>query len=122
MVTFALTLLTGLAFGLGPALAVGVPIHKAHCAMRHAASTESTRSRRMRGLLVAGQIALCVSLLAAAGLLARSLWELTTAPLGFNPNKLLTFTVQLPNANTARPSRMRRFIHSLLNDCGPCPA
>jgi len=98
MVTFALTLLTGLAFGMGPALAVGRADPQGTLRDETRGSTESTRSRRLRGVLVAGQIALCVSLLAAAGLLARSLWEMTTAPLGFNPNKLLTFTVQLPNA------------------------
>lgn len=36
-------------------------------------ASESRRTRHLRGMLVAGQIALCVSLLAGAGLLARSL-------------------------------------------------
>ena len=63
----------------------------------------------MRGLLVAGQIALCVSLLAAAGLLARSLWEMTSAPVGFNPDRLLTFVVQLPNAKYASGESRVRF-------------
>jgi putative ABC transport system permease protein len=57
-------------------------------------------------MLVAGQIALCLSLLAAAGLLARSLWEMTHAAMGFNDERMLTFTVGLtaPYARgTARP-------------------
>ena len=48
-------------------------------------------------MLVAGQIALCVSLLAAAGLLARSLWAMTHAPLGFDPANTLTFNIPLPS-------------------------
>jgi predicted permease len=98
LVTFALALATGLAFGVAPALSVGRSDPQGTLREQTRGSSESTRTRRMRGLLVAGQIALCVSLLAAAGLLARSLWEMTTAPAGFNADRLLTFTVQLPNA------------------------
>ena len=59
-------------------------------------SSEGRRPRRLRGVLVAGQMALCASLLAGAGLLARSLWEMATAPLGFDPAGVLTATVRLP--------------------------
>jgi predicted permease len=97
LVTFALALLTGLAFGVGPALSVGRADPQGTLREQTRGSSESTRTRRMRGLLVAGQIALCITLLAAAGLLARSLWALTTAPIGFDPERLLTFTIQLPN-------------------------
>jgi putative ABC transport system permease protein len=97
-VTFALALITGLVFGTGPALSVGRADPQGTLRDQTRGTSESRRTRRMRGLLVSGQIALCLSLLAAAGLLARSLWAMTTAPAGFNPDRLLTFTVQLPNA------------------------
>jgi predicted permease len=97
-VTFLLALLTGVAFGIGPALSVGKADPQGTLRDESRGSTESVRSRRMRGVLVAGQIALCVSLLAAAGLLARSLWQMTNSPMGFSSENLLTFTVQLPNA------------------------
>jgi len=42
----------------------------------------------MRGALVAVQIAISLSLLAGAGLLVRSLLEITGAPLGFNPRNV----------------------------------
>jgi predicted permease len=96
-VTFALALLTGLAFGVGPALSVGRADPQRTLRDETRGSSESVRSRRMRGVLVAGQIALCVSMLAAAGLLVRSLVAMTTAPIGFNPDNLLTFTLQPPN-------------------------
>ena len=41
-------------------------------------------------------MALCVSLLVGAGLLARSLWAMTDQSLGFEPRGLLTGVVQLP--------------------------
>ncbi|HEX6314661.1 MAG TPA: ABC transporter permease [Gemmatimonadaceae bacterium] len=96
IVTFAVALLTGLAFGLGPALSVGKADPQSNLRDETRGSTESVRTRRLRGVLVAGQIALCLSLLAAAGLLGRSLWAMTHEPLGFDSRRLLTFTVQLP--------------------------
>ena len=96
VVTFAIALATGIAFGLGPALSVGRGDVQATLRDETRGATESVRSRQMRGVLVAGQIALCVSLLAAAGLLGRSLWKMTHAPLGFEPAQTLTFMVPLP--------------------------
>ena len=98
IVTFIIALLTGLAFGLGPAISVGRSNPQGTLRDETRGSTETVRTRQMRGVLVAGQIALCLSLLAAAGLLGRSLWEMTHAPLGFNSDRMFTFTVQLPNA------------------------
>ena len=90
-----LALITGVLFGLAPAISIGrVSTHDVLQAATRSA-TETRRSRQMRGLLVAGQIALSVSLLAGAGLLARSLWEMTTTPLGFEPNGVLTVPLQL---------------------------
>ena len=101
IVTFIVALLTGLAFGLGPAFSVGRADPQGTLRDESRGSTETVRTRQLRGALVAGQIALCLSLLAAAGLLGRSLWEMTHAPLGFNGDRLLTFTVQLPGARYA---------------------
>ena len=98
IVTSLLALLTGLAFGVGPAISVGRADPQGTLRDESRAASESRRTRRARGVLVAGQIALCVSLLAAAGLLTRSLWAITTAPLGFDTGNLLTFSLQLPNA------------------------
>jgi predicted permease len=96
VVTALVALGTGLAFGIMPALAVSRA--DPHDTLRDEGrgTSESTRSRRLRGILVAGQIALCLSLLAGAGLLARSLWAMTATPLGFNPDDVLTVAVQLP--------------------------
>ena len=94
--TAAIALTAGLAFGLAPALAVGRSDPQDSLRDDTRGMSESRRSRRLRGVLVAGQIALCVSILAGAGLLARSLWAMTSAPLGFNPDGVLTATVQLP--------------------------
>jgi putative ABC transport system permease protein len=106
LVTFLLALLTGVAFGLGPALSIGRADPQGTLRDETRGSTESVRSRRLRGMLVAGQIALCVSLLAAAGLLARSLWTIVNAPMGFETDRMLTFTVPLPGRYNPPATRL----------------
>jgi putative ABC transport system permease protein len=110
LVTAALALATGLAFGLAPALFVGRSDPQATLRDETRGASESRRSRRLRGVLVSGQIALCVSLLAGAGLLARSLWALTVTPLGFTPHGVLTVSVQLPRAGYATGEARARFL------------
>jgi predicted permease len=110
LVTALLALATGIAFGMAPALAVGR--HDVQSTLRdetHGAS-ESRQSCGMRGVLVAGQIALCVSLLAGAGLLARSLWAMVATPLGFHPENVLTLAVELPQAEYRTPEARLRFL------------
>jgi putative ABC transport system permease protein len=98
-----LTLLTGLLVGALPALAIarGDPQRALGDSTR--GSSESPRSRRLRGALVAGQIALCLSLVVSAGLLGRSLWNMSTAPSGFDSSGLVTATVKLPYASYSTP-------------------
>jgi predicted permease len=95
LVTFLLALATGAVFGLAPALSAGRTSPQGTLREGTRAMSESRRTRRLRGALVAGQIALCVSLLAGAGLMARSLWAMATAPIGFNPDGVLAVDVQL---------------------------
>jgi predicted permease len=106
LTTAIVALGTGLAFGVAPALAVGRSDPQGTLRDEGRGTSETRRSRRLRGLLVAGQIAMCLSLLAGAGLLARSLMAMTAAPFGFNPDGVLTVAVQLPpNAYTTTQTR-----------------
>ncbi len=117
IVTSIVALVAGLAFGVGPAISVGRADPQNTLRDESRGTSESRRTRRARGMLVAGQIALCVSLLAAAGLLARSLWAITTSPLGFDTNNLLTLSIQLPNAkypNTESRIRVKEQLEQVL--------
>jgi predicted permease len=109
LVTSLVALLTGIAFGLAPALAAGRANQEAALREEGRVASEGHRSRRLRGLLVAGQIALCVSLLAGAGLLARSLWAMTTSPIGFDADGVLAVPVQLSRTGYAKPEDRIRF-------------
>ena len=111
--TAALALATGVAFGLAPALSVRRWNVQATLREETRGASEGLRSRYLRGALVAGQIALSVSLLAGAGLLARSLWAMTVAPLGFRADGVLTVGVQLPNGTYRTPQAQAQFYDRL---------
>ena len=53
---------------------------------------------RLQQALCVAQIALGVSLLAVAGLLANSLWRLSSVPPGFNPHDVIGFNLSVPNS------------------------
>jgi putative ABC transport system permease protein len=108
-VTGLLALITGVAFGVAPAVAAGRANTQGTLRDETRGASESRRTRRLRGLLVAGQIALCVSLLSGAGLLVRSLWTMATAPLGFDPRGVLTVAVQTPGRTYGSTAARIRF-------------
>jgi len=119
--TMLLALATGLAFGVVPAFSVSKSNMQGTLRDENRGTSESRRSRKLRGALVAGQIALCLSLLAGAGLLARSLWAMSSAPLGFNPDGVLTVDVQPPSSKLHSDSDWTRFYAQLENQVREIP-
>lgn len=109
LMTAALAVGTGLLFGISPAMAIGGADTQSTLRDESRGSSESPYSRRLRGMLVAGQMALCVSLLVGAGLLTRSLWAMTGASLGFEPEQVLTGVVQLPARDYRDPQSRALF-------------
>ena len=102
---FLLTLLTGVLFGLAPALAAAsVDVQSALKESRLGAQ----RSRGRHGiglsrLLVVAQMALSVLLLVAAGLFVRTLEKMRGINLGFRPESLLVFNLDARQAGHTDP-------------------
>jgi putative ABC transport system permease protein len=93
--TFAVSVLSPLLFGLAPALKLSrVNIVQALARTSRTASA-STEQVRTLGLLVFGQMALCVMLLVGTMLLLKSLFNLYAVPLGFDPEHLVVAQVSL---------------------------
>jgi predicted permease len=87
--TAALAVLTGLAFGLAPAL------QSARTALSDSLNSAGrgaavSLSRGLRGSLAVGEVALSVMLVISAGLLIRSFWALSRVEVGFRPQRILT--------------------------------
>jgi putative ABC transport system permease protein len=97
---------TGLFFGLWPAL------RAAQTDLREALQgagkgTLGSSSQRTRQIMVAGQVALTVLLVAGAGLFARSLAEIQNFRFGFDPHNLLVFTVSVPETGAYQAPEKR---------------
>jgi predicted permease len=101
VLAFALliSILTGLMFGLAPAL------HSAKGALSSAireggrGSGYSTKTGRLRDVLIVSELAFAVILMVGAGLLLRTLRDLLQENPGFNPTQVVTANIQLPNPN-----------------------
>jgi predicted permease len=92
----AISVVTGILFGTAPALLAGTGF--AGDLLRREARTSAgdRTSRRLRAVLIVGEIALSLVLLAGAGLLVRSFVALERTPLGFDPRGLVSFDILLP--------------------------
>ena len=98
----ALTTLTGLAFGLMPALQstrrdLGVDF-------RDVTATDRRDSRKLQNTLVTLQVAVCLILLLSAGLLTRGLYRAQTLDPGINMANVTVVGYDLPNAGYKAPA------------------
>jgi putative ABC transport system permease protein len=101
-----LAVITGLAFGLFPALSAG-KLNLAEAFKTRGQQALSKGGTRLRSLLIVGEVALSVVLIIGAGLLIKSLWRLTQVNPGFRPEQLLTVRVfPSPSAYPDRASRI----------------
>ena len=96
--TLGVSILTGVLFGLVPALGASRLDVNEELKEGGRASTGGIRRHRARSLLVVSEMALALVLLIAAGLLIKSLWRLRAIDPGFSPENLLTMRIELPEA------------------------
>lgn len=94
---------TGILFGLAPALRLMKTNINGALKDGGYGAVGSKSRMRLSNLLVAFQMALCVVLLAAAGLTIHSAVNLYNTPIGVNPAGLLTVRISLPESKYAKP-------------------
>ncbi len=94
-----LILLTGIGFGLIPAIQASCPDLQSVLKDSARGASSSAPRTRVRGVLVVMEVAVALMLLAGAGLLLRSFQRLIAVEPGFNPENLLTLQVWLPVRN-----------------------
>jgi putative ABC transport system permease protein len=86
------------------------PIH-----LREGARTAGPGSgRRLRNVLVAVQVALAMILMVQIALIGRTAWQFRTAEHGFDPAKVVTFRIALPEAKYPDATRITQFYNELM--------
>ncbi len=108
--TAAISLLTGILFGVIPILRPPPSIVSALKEHGGGSTTGPSRSRA-RHVLVVGQMSLVLVLLTGAGLMIQSFWHLNRVDPGFDPTNVLTFRTTL---SRQRRTQAAAFQHELL--------
>ncbi|HEX3184589.1 MAG TPA: ABC transporter permease [Pyrinomonadaceae bacterium] len=114
--TLGVSVLTGIIFGLAPALHISrLNLNESLKEGGKADSGQATGSRRIRSVLVVSEIALAVVLLASAGLLVRSFIRLQQVDRGFNPDNVLSMVVRLPSARYPQDPQLIQFFNQAMD-------
>lgn len=111
--TFSVAALTGILFGLAPALQASKPdpgnmLKEGGRGLTHSASN------RMRSALIVSEVALSLMLLVGAGLLINSFWRLLQTDAGFDPKGVLALDIPLNRTTYTKPEQRSAAFEQLI--------
>ncbi|HEY6231569.1 MAG TPA: ABC transporter permease [Pyrinomonadaceae bacterium] len=119
--TFGISILTGLLFGLAPALQSSRPNLVESLKEAGRGSGASSHRNRLRSALVVSEVALTLVLLVCAGLLIRSVLRLKNVDTGFNPKNILAMNIGLPSARYPKPENQIAFYKQVMERIAALP-
>ena len=119
--TMAVSLLTGLVFGLLPATQASKTDLNESLKEGGRGSTEGRRGAALRSALIVSEIALSLVLLVGAGLMIKSFIRLQQVELGFATENLLTMRLTLPQAKYPEKRDQARFFQQALQRVQAAP-
>ncbi|HJU74519.1 MAG TPA: ABC transporter permease [Gemmatimonadaceae bacterium] len=117
--TLAVSLLTGLLFGVVPALHGSR--REPHEALGQGVRTLGGSHNRLRATLVGAEIALALVLLTGAGLMVKSFVRMRSVDTGYDPERVVTMAVDLPRSTYPDPDRVHAFHGRLLERLAQIP-
>ena len=112
--TLAVSLVTGIVFGLAPALQASKPDLNEGLKESSRGTSGGPRRQQVRALLVVSEIALSLVLLVGAGLMMRSFSRLLAVDPGFKPDHVLTAFVSLPVSKYSKREEQAAFFDRLV--------
>ena len=118
--TFGVSVVTGLLFGIMPAVRASRPSLYSALAARGHGSGDPARVRTRQALVVA-EVALALTLLIGAGLLLRSFANLSSVDPGFRAENVLTVDLNLPDSRYGAATRQAQFYDALIERVGALP-
>lgn len=111
--TVGISLLSGIVFGLAPAIQ-GSRLNLNSSLKEGGRSGEGAGKRRMRSALVVAEIALSLVLLIGAGLMIKSFVAVQKVNIGFDPDNVVTMGLSLPGSQYRERTRIISFYQQLL--------
>ena len=118
-VAAALTIVTGITFGVVPAL--GMSRHADLAALRDGQRAGGGRRARFRSALVVTEVTISVVLLVSAGLLMRAMWRIQAVDPGFVAEHVLTMRTALPTDRYAFSTTRKPFYDQVLTSVRALP-
>ena len=119
--TLVVSLVTGVIFGLAPALQSSKVDLSESLKEGGRSATAGAGARRMRNGLVVAEIAISLMLLIMAGLMIKSFFQLRSVSPGFDPQNVLTMRIALPAARYGEKPQQVQFADQLLARISPLP-
>jgi predicted permease len=119
--TFGISLLTGVLFGLAPALHARAGVFFASLKEGGQRTTAGAGRQWLRRVLVVLEVAFAATLVIGGGLLIRSFWLLQHVDPGFDPRGILSLQVSLPDATYDKPEQVTSFYQRLLAQVSRLP-
>ncbi len=119
--TLAVSFLTGILFGLAPALAASKPDLNESLKEGSRSLSSGSGLRSLRGWIVVAEMALAIILLSGAGLMMRSFIRLMEVDHGYRAENVLTARIELPRSRYRERNRASEFHRQLLERVGSLP-
>lgn len=119
--TLLIALLTGILFGLAPAIQSSRPDVNKWLKEGTRGTTGGGERQRMRNLLVVSEVALSLMLLIGAGLSIRGFLSLQRIDPGFDPQHVLTMRMLLPDNKYGQAEQIRQFSRRLTERVATLP-
>jgi predicted permease len=118
---FVVAVLTGVLFGMAPALQLAKPDVKEAMEEGGRSNTGSSRLGRLRGMLVVAEVALTVVLLVGAAIAVRGLAALIQTPLGYDPSNVVTLDMIVMRGQYGTWQERRTYFQRLLESLRAAP-
>ena len=119
--TFGLSIITGLIFGLAPALQISKPNLAESLKEAGRGSGASASRNGLRSVLVVSEIAITLVLLVCAGLLIRTVMRLRNVDTGFNAQNILAMNIGLPSIKYPKPENQISFFKEVTERIAALP-
>ena len=119
--TFVLSILTGIVFGLAPAIQATRPDLTGSMKEGGRGTSSGAARQRLRGALVVVEVALAFVLLTGAGLLIRSFFQMQQVDPGFDSTNVITAGLPIPDKRFPDPAQLNTYLRQIMTNVGSLP-